>query len=328
MTKQRIHWIDLLRGICIIAILLDHTEIYYTGTNIIDYNAYVVNALTIFFMISGYLMYKESGFDIKKKMISIAQTLLLPYFVFSALISIPKNLVHGNEINLANILEQIILGQASWFIAALCIAEVIFAITIWITHGKTKALFIIGITGFGLSIYLSQGKQPYTWQLDNSLQAQLFLWIGYTYHKYEETLNKNNASLYTAFLFVILIIIKIYENKNCINLLVWPISINNYPIFILDVILCSWIMANFFKRLPPCKWLEWTGSHSLIYYFLCGGVPLITSKIFNKIGLSYQGNYMLVIAAFLLVYIVSTILTWFIYKYLPFTIGKKYERNK
>lgn len=43
MTRQRKHWIDLLRGICMLAILLDHTEIYYTGTNIINYNAYVVN---------------------------------------------------------------------------------------------------------------------------------------------------------------------------------------------------------------------------------------------------------------------------------------------
>lgn len=113
MTRQRKHWIDLLRGICMLAILLDHTEIYYTGTNIINYNAYVVNALTIFFMLSGYLMYKENGFDIRKKMKSIAQTLLLPYFIFSALISLPKNLVHGNEINIMNICEQIILGQAS-----------------------------------------------------------------------------------------------------------------------------------------------------------------------------------------------------------------------
>ena len=112
MIRQRKHWIDLLRGICMIAILLDHTEIYYTGINIIDYNVYVVNALTIFFMLSGYLMYKETGFDFRNKMKSITQTLLLPYFIFSTLILFPKNLIHGSEINFMNILEQIILGQA------------------------------------------------------------------------------------------------------------------------------------------------------------------------------------------------------------------------
>ena len=32
--NKRKHWIDLLRGFCMVAILLDHTEIYYTGDNI------------------------------------------------------------------------------------------------------------------------------------------------------------------------------------------------------------------------------------------------------------------------------------------------------
>ena len=52
-NDKRKHWIDLLRGICMIAILLDHTEIYYTGDNIINYNFYVVNVLLTFFFISG-----------------------------------------------------------------------------------------------------------------------------------------------------------------------------------------------------------------------------------------------------------------------------------
>lgn len=278
MTRQRKHWIDLLRGICMLAILLDHTEIYYTGTNIINYNAYVVNALTIFFMLSGYLMYKENGFDIRKKIKSIAQTLLLPYFIFSVLISLPKNLVHGNEINIMNICKQIILGQASWFIAALCLSEAIFAVTIWIARGKNLALFFVGIMGFGFSIYLSQGKQPYPWQLDNSMQALLFLWIGYTYHKYEKTANIINSTAYIPIFALLLICIKVYENMNNVNMLIWPISINNYPIFLLDMLLYSMMMIQILKRLPPCKWLEWTGSHSLVYYFLCGGVHSLQAE--------------------------------------------------
>lgn len=87
---------------------------------------------------------------------SITQTLLLPYFIFSTLILFPKNLIHGSEINFMNILEQIILGQASWFIASLCIAEVIFATSIWITRGKDMALFIVSMLGFSISIYLSK----------------------------------------------------------------------------------------------------------------------------------------------------------------------------
>lgn len=67
-TNKRKTWIDFLRGICMLAILLDHTEIYYTGTNIINYNVYVTDALYLFFFISGYLIYKDGkAFDLKKK---------------------------------------------------------------------------------------------------------------------------------------------------------------------------------------------------------------------------------------------------------------------
>lgn len=267
-------------------------------------------------------MHKEEGFDIKKKLKSIIKSLLFPYFLFSLLLSFPKALVHGNNIEVENILLQIISGQSSWFVAALCTSEFIFALTVWITHGKTIALSIIGILGFGISIYLSKGKQPYIWQLDNSMQALLFLCMGYIYHRYEKVFNTIYRASYTYLLFLLLIIIKVYEHMNGVNMLIWYISINNYPVFLIDIFICSIFMIQLCKMLPPCRWLEWTGAHSLVYYFLCGGVPLLTSQTFEKINWTYNGNYLLVLTAFLCVYIITTILTWVIYKYLPFIIGK------
>ncbi|WP_390892520.1 OpgC domain-containing protein, partial [Prevotella melaninogenica] len=55
MMKERVHWIDMLRGFCMLSILLDHTEIYYTGGNLIPYDWYVSNVLIVFFFLSGYL---------------------------------------------------------------------------------------------------------------------------------------------------------------------------------------------------------------------------------------------------------------------------------
>lgn len=49
MPKERQHWIDSMRGMCMAAIMLDHTEIYYTGSNIINYNMYVTDALYLSF---------------------------------------------------------------------------------------------------------------------------------------------------------------------------------------------------------------------------------------------------------------------------------------
>lgn len=67
-----------------LAILLDHTEIYYTGENVIDYNLYVANVLIVFFILSGYLMYKET-FYIKHKLHSIFRTLFIPYIILPQL---------------------------------------------------------------------------------------------------------------------------------------------------------------------------------------------------------------------------------------------------
>lgn len=53
------------------AILWDHTEIYMSGRNIIPYSIYVTDALVVFFFLSGYLMFKANGFDIKHKIKSI-----------------------------------------------------------------------------------------------------------------------------------------------------------------------------------------------------------------------------------------------------------------
>lgn len=307
-----------------LAILLDHTELYYTGDNIIDYNLYVANALVIFFILSGYLMYKENGFNLPYKIKSILRSLLWPYFIFTTAIYIPKTLVHGETIQVSDMVINILTGQASWFVAALCITELIFALTLWMFKGKNIAILTMGICGFGISVYLSTGNQPYFWQLDNALQALLFLCMGYFYHKYEFVFHRINNLLYISILFIFLLMIKVYEYINHVELLIWNIHITSYSIFLIDISICSLLMIQTFKMPPNIKWLSWTGKHSIVYYFLCGGVPLLTSKLLTRLGYSYHGNYLSVIVAFILVYVITTTITYFTYRYIPFIIGQKH----
>lgn len=324
---QRKKWIDNLRGFCMLAILLDHTELYYAGSNIIDYNFYVVNALVIFFFLSGYLIYKPSCFDIRHKLYSIFRSLLIPYFIFTTLIAAPKALIHENDINIHEIIINIITGQASWFVATLCISELIFAFIIWIFRGKNWELLTCSILGFTISIYLSTGNQPYFWQLDNAMQALLFLCFGYLFHKYEVFFNSFNKISYITFLFFITIGIKIYEYYQHVDLLIWNIHITNYFLFLIDIFISTLFMVQIFKRIPSNKYISWTGRHSIVYYFLCGGVPLIISKLLQKLGISYDGNYIYILCAFISVYIVTSFITYIIYKYIPFIVGKNNEKN-
>lgn len=52
-VSKRKHWVDVVRGICMTAILYDHTDIYYSDSNVLPYELYVPNALTAFFVLSG-----------------------------------------------------------------------------------------------------------------------------------------------------------------------------------------------------------------------------------------------------------------------------------
>ena len=87
--------IDIARGLCMVSIFLLHTEIYYTGEEIIPYACHVDNSLLAFVFISGYLFIKPSSntFDLRHKLLSILKGITLPYFIFTTAIAFPKAFV-------------------------------------------------------------------------------------------------------------------------------------------------------------------------------------------------------------------------------------------
>lgn len=138
-------WIDLVRGFCMLAILLFHTEIYYTGSEIIPYNFYVQNSLTAFFFVSGYLFCSKDGFSLRAKVVSVARGLLVPYFIFTFPICIAKPLVNGGGLDMAAILTDELTGHASWFIAALIVADILFAAIVRISRGRQALMAALSL---------------------------------------------------------------------------------------------------------------------------------------------------------------------------------------
>ena len=114
-NNNRLPWIDTMRGICMIAILLFHTEVYYADGIITPYQCYVHNALAGIFFISGYLFIGDKGFSFAHKLKSIARSLVLPYFIFTIILGVLK--IVFQHADAAEVFTKIILGQASWFVA-------------------------------------------------------------------------------------------------------------------------------------------------------------------------------------------------------------------
>ena len=322
--KEREHWIDMLRGFCMLSILLDHTEIYYTGGNLIPYDWYVSNVLIVFFFLSGYLMYKQQGFSLKHKLTSIGHSLLLPYLLFTAVLALPKAFVHGWSIDWKSVLLPILTGRASWFIATLIVSEIVFSLFLWITRGKVIPLFLLSFCALVGSVLLTKQSTDYPWCINNALQAVLFLSFGWFYQSRKEVFNRINAPLYTSFLFISLIIIKGYATCKGVHTMIYPMGIDSYFLFFLDMLTSIFLLVNICKQLPRFKLLEWVGAHSIVYYFVCGGVPLCLSLALDKVGLDYHGAYYSVLIAYALVCIVASGIVAIVYRYLPFMLGKRY----
>lgn len=322
LSDQRKRWIDCLRGFCMMAILLFHTEIYYTGTSIIGYNLYVSDALYLFFMLSGYLLYKNAGIiDTKYKLKSVLRNLLWPYFIFTSVMAVPKALAHGERVdNVWVLVQNVVTGQASWFIAALIVAEILFVITLRLCRGNLFALGSVCVLSFCCSALLAlNGGLVTFWQFGNALQAMLFLFLGYVYHRYEHKLMV--GVLPTIIACVMLFSLKCYVYKQDLFMTIWPIGISNYAVFLINVIVGGFALFNLFRLLPPCRFLEWTGRHSIVYYFLCGGVPMFVGAAFSFLHLTYDGNYFYVVLAYLCVCLLTTMFVYLIYRYMPFVTG-------
>ena len=312
---NRIGWIDFLRGLSMMLILVFHTEVYYKEYDVTPYYIYVTNAIILFYFISGYLFYRPESFNLKKKLNAITRSLLFPYFIFTSLIAVPKLLVRQEAINLQEIVINILLGRASWFIAALIVGELFFALLLTKTRGKITWLLTDAIACL-IIYYVIPFNQHYYWQWQDALLAVTFLSAGYIYHQYDNHFNTINKPLYSLIFLLILIIIKVYEYH--VNLPMRNIAIENVPLFLADCIVWLMLVISIIRYIPRCKMIEWTGRHCIIYYFLCGGCPLIISIFFNKIGLPYNNYLYRYLLALIAVYLLATTLTYLIYKYIPF----------
>ena len=325
--KKRIGWIDTARGISMALILFFHTEMYYIGYDFIPYGLYVANVLMAFFFISGYLFYKENDnrrFSLKNKLRSIARGIIMPYFIFTTAMALPKAVAHNNFTSLSELAANIIMGRASWFVTALAVAEILFAFTVAASEKyKTRWILPLSAVITAVAAFNIDCEAILVWNTNIALMAVLYLYCGYIYHQNETKIASYIYGIRLLPILIAVILIKWYECSENMSMLVFPLDITSFPVFFIDTILSTLSIIGISKILPTTPLMTFTGRNSIVYYFLCGGVPLIVSAIMGRIGLAFSGNYAMNIVAFIAVYAIATAMTWFICRYLPFVTGRR-----
>lgn len=311
--RHRIAWVDMARGLCMTAILLFHSEKYYVGEEIIPYALYVDNAIILFFFVSGYLFQNpQKAISVPHKLRSVLRTMIIPYFVFTLILALPKALAH-DDTSIAEVLTRILTGHASWFIAALIVCQLLFLAVLRIGRGRIRVMFIASALPY-LLIALLYGLMPSDtwrdlnlWCWQNACLLLFFLFGGFLYRRMEHRLAWMQRPGVIMLMSVVLIFLKYAIWRENWMLTLQPVNVTSFTLLLIDGSLGIIVFIGIIRHLPSIRLVSFTGRHSLYYYFICGGVPFTVSKAMETVGFSYQGIYPQVMMVFVMVYLISTI---------------------
>ena len=147
-ASQRYDWADFMKGILMFLVILYHSEVYYGLGHTWSW-VFGPFFLSGFFFVSGYLFTKDiTNVSLKAKVKQTFRAIIIPYFIFVVLLAIPKVLI-GHAM-LKQIIIDILMFRASWFVIAIAVMQLLFAIVLKIKASianlmcSTGVFFIIG----------------------------------------------------------------------------------------------------------------------------------------------------------------------------------------
>ncbi|MDD3014155.1 MAG: acyltransferase family protein [Candidatus Gastranaerophilales bacterium] len=332
--SDRIKWLDIAKGIGIIFVIFAH--VLTISPALLNY-IYSFH-MPLFFFISGYLFsdtkYKTLKDFSKKK----AQTLLVPYFIFSAVSFIYWALIQtrmGDDIQHPNLFHAFIgifysnpadhamsYNVALWFLTCLFCTEILFFIVKKRNENKHHliiSLVLFSILGYLYSLYVHFNLP---WSIDVAFSAVVFYGVGYLF----KTVNKNDYFLQKfSRIPVLLIVVAVNYFLSQINHEIDMASneLHNYFLFYTGAFLgiFSWISVSFLIK--ESKYLSYIGKNSLIIFGLHLKVPadFLDHKLLEINARMVNGNiYGIINTIITLLFMIPVI--WVINRFFPFITGK------
>ena len=216
---------------------------------------------------------------------------------------------------------NILSGRASWFLAALIVAEMLFTLVVHLTRGRLLPMGFVAVICLLASHFVGNRYSPTPlyfpadiWSVNEALLAFFLLYAGYVYRRFEKEIDGVPQRWLVVVLGLALVVLKLFILRGSEQMEMGLITVSNYPLFVADMLVVVFFMVTIFKQMPHIGFLAWTGSHTLVYYFFCGGAPFVVSLVLRKMGFGYSG-FLSQAVAFMLVYLFATAIVWIFYRY-------------
>ena len=212
VSKERIEWIDIARGLGLLLVFVGHIHPPYITTWIYTFH------MPLFFFLSGMVFSMHPWKDFIRKKI---WRLVIPYFCLGAVIYLFYAAVYiyeqrdGDEYGrmLINFLEQKAFWTI-WFLAALFFAEII----LWLQF-RLFPQWLIKITSPLIMLcafaWYRSGGSTLPWCFDVACVAQFFIYTGYLFKRNYHKLRLKKYQKLSAI--ILLLIINIVAGMACIK---------------------------------------------------------------------------------------------------------------
>ncbi|MBR5220208.1 MAG: acyltransferase family protein [Clostridia bacterium] len=313
--KTRLIWLDVLKGILIIFVVLSHSyppQVYR--------NFFTPFFLTMFFWVSGYTFSTKNNFG--EFFMNKCKRLLIPFIILgSTRVVVTFVLEGGNAVQrVKGLLLQINCQyDEMWFVACLFTSSLLFYVICKISAqcGKWHNIIILLVSAGCLVISMIDiciWEIRFPWQIEIAGMMVFYMALGYLHRKYEKMLQKysTNSAYIGCFSIVYCGIVFILPNTADIH----SESFENPFLFMTSSIIVILPMIYIAQKAAESKWagiFKFWGQNTLFYYAFGGSIRIVLYLFFemDKIGNTYLAS------------ILCTALTM-VLLILPAAIAKKY----
>jgi len=271
--QSRIHWIDVLKGVGIILVIIGHT----LRENSLYFWVYSFH-MPLFFFLSGYLMeQKEKIIDYKGYISQKCKMLLLPFIVFRIILWAYWFVVESKyrELDLGPIWFLIIL-----FINELIIAPILLRYrNIW--HSLLLCVFcsimLLGGKAFILVNISHSFNDAMMWLL-RAFNAGIWFSAGFFIRKIVRYIPRSKWIKNIAFIFSIVASISLYRYNG--NISVYSCEYGNFLLYLLLALLgisASFLLCK--EYINRNRWLEWVGANTIVILAIHEPIKRILLKV-------------------------------------------------
>lgn len=319
-TYQRKPWIDALRALAIILVVLGHQVrgeyLYFLFTSPIK--------MPLFFAISGYVFnMREGNSSLFWK--NWFYRIIIPWFGLALIACLP-NIVSVN--NLLRYLYNLISGKMLWFMPCFAIAEIIFFYIL--KYAKKEVPIILCTLGCTILGFLANANNILNFAMFNrALVVQSFFLIGYLFKQHQDILCKIEWK-HIIFLFILYLgscwAAKMLFLSGRIDVhtnYYFNIPFAFYLIFLGVFVL--FIAAS--KSNYSCQLMSIIGKNTLIIYIWHKYILKLFVYSMSMLHVTIANLWLFAIIKTILAVTIAIVCGLFLNKYIPEIVGKKRDNQ-